>query len=340
MNGQPEDIDFFDAGPPEWGMTLDQAARDRARSDDPVAINQAKKEILFERKARIVSDFSQSFIASYDDMSNKVFMRNLHEVQEYFYQRDNETKDYQGSWSFFVQASEREQYRMCCAEMSIKLVNSLIKCDWLVNHSSFILAKEEFIKREPKIVSSYVDKDADNTPLNVQLDLAFMRVVTGGLMMFYSPQKYENQLIDVELISPFQPSEKSKGLAKRLAASLRADGIRSQALELSLEALREGDLPPKEFDPVRYNENVWSLGSDARRDLLIRECDLIGRRLFNFPAAGTSRFPAEIIRHIIEITNHPSMEVRSIRRKLAALEKEIEPEKDLAYGLRRIKNFT
>ena len=340
MSNQSEEPTPFEVVPPDMGFTLDEMAGFRARSDDPAAINQAKKEILSERRARTVSDFSQSFIDGYDDLSNKIFTRNLHEVQEGYYQRDDDDKDYQDSWSYFIPASQREEYRIYCAEKAFNLFNSLNECGWLINDPNFILAKEEFIKREPAITTSCMDKDFENTPLEVQLDLAFMRVVTGGLMVFYSPEKYEEQLIDIELISPFRPSDKSQGFARKLKASLRADGIQSRTLDLSLGALGKGDLPPKDVDPVRYNEKVWTLSNAKRRDLLIRECDLIGRRLFDFPEADTERLPAEIIERVIEITGQPSPDIRTIRRKLEALEKLIEPEEGFAYGLRRIKNLT
>lgn len=284
---------------------------------DPVERRRMGRQLKTESQDREIADLALEFIKAYDRMLSAMLIGFISDD----FGGDPDDPD---SFSFIFRHSysdeEIAEGKVQSARSYLVLMQGTPFSRWLDCNDSFSSAYVEFKERSPSFADNFDVNKIKGSLEEGNLKLAFIRVVAGALFVFSSPQSVGEELEEVKLIPPFLPSAETQKQATKMLDLLKKDGIRSRALEIALGSLRAGKLPPLEVDPVRFNQKPIELSREARRDLLIRECDALSIGKFKFPRAKTKRFPSEIVEHIIGITGYPSLKGASLKRKQRELE--------------------
>ena len=284
---------------------------------DPIERRRVRRQLKVEKQDREIAGLALGFINAYEEMCSAMRIGFIEGAT-------GGDPDDPGSFSFRHSYSDEEiaEGKAQSAQSYLVLMQGTPFSRWLNCNDSFSSAYAEFKERSPSFDKNFDVNKIKGSSEEENLKLAFIRVVAGALFVFSSPQSVSDELEEVKLIPPFLPCAETQKQASKMLALLKKDGIRSRALEISLGSLRDGKLPPLEVDPIRFNERPGELSRDARRDLLIRECDALSIGRLKFPNAKTKRFPSEIVEHIISITGYPSLKGRSLKRKQKELESE------------------
>jgi hypothetical protein len=304
----------------EIAETVEQTISFRLRMEgvdiaDPVERRRMGRQLETERQDREIADLSLEFIKTYEEMLSAMRIGFIVDVF-------GEDPDDPDSFSFRHSYSEEQiaESREESAQTYLALTQGTPLSCWLDCNESFNAAYAEFKQRSPSFLNFDLNKIKGSSEEG-NLKLAFTRIVAGALLVFSSPQSVSDELEEVKLIPPFLPSAETQKQATKMLDFLKKDGIRSRTLEIALGSLSIGKLPSLDVDPVRFNQKPIELSRDARRDLLIRECDALSQGKLEFPQAKTKRFPSEIVEHIIGITGYPSLKGSSLKRKQRELEK-------------------